>query len=143
MGLNADYKDLKLWAKIATGGFAVLVPIMFLDLFLLRKDFFVSSPIYINIIIAYALIIPLFFITTFWSFLFIKSPPVPHEYSMYYGVFLTMIFLLGTTYFGTENKWTFRYFYKINIYFSLGVYFIEYGLKFLWQLIKELKKIQK
>ena len=85
MAFSADYKDLKLWAQLTIGGLFVLVPIMLFDIFLFKRPFFNDSPIYINLILAYILTVPIFAINTFRSWTFIDTSKIPHEYAMYYG----------------------------------------------------------
>lgn len=136
MGFNVEYKELKLWAKMAVGSMIVIIPIMFLDIFLFKKEFFNNSPLYINIIMAYGLVLPLFVLNTFWSWFRINTNVVKHEYSMYYGSALTLLFLLACTFLGWYNKWTFMLFLKVM--FTLS--FCLFILSFIISLPKEFMK---
>lgn len=122
MGLGVDYKDFKPWTKLAISGLAILMPIVFLDIYVLKREYFESTPIYIIIIWSYLLTIPVFLITTFWSWLFIDTTKLPHEWSMHYGIGLSFIYMSICTYLGMKYHWNFYYFYKILLAMSFVTY---------------------
>ncbi len=140
--VSADYKDLKPWAKLGVSGLVILMPIMFLAIFILKRPYFDAVPIYINIIWAYALTIPVFAITSFWSWMFVDTTKVPHEFSLYYGIGLAFIYMLSCTFLGWKNKWDFYFFYKIVLACSVSFFVIGYIFDIIKGVIKGVREIK-
>ncbi len=135
-----EYKDLKVWSRIAVSALILITSIILLDLYLFKRDFYDQNPLYINVIIANFFSLPLFIITSIWCWTKVKTEK-SHELAMYYGCGLSLLFLFGCTSFAWIQKWPFS---KLMIWIyglAVGLYIINFIIVQPRELKKQLQRV--